>query len=518
MILARNGWRYLCVLVLCAVVLTAAASTAMAQKVALVIGNGSYQNAPALRNPTNDAADVAAALGDVGFEVQTLTDLTQGAMLDALRTFQRTANGAEIAVIYYAGHGLEIDRTNYLIPVDAVLENDTDVNFEAVPLRSLILSASGARRLSFLIVDACRDNPFATTMQRAGATRSIGRGLAAVEPSERNTLVAYAAKEGSTAADGAGRNSPYASALVAALQEPGLEVGLMMRRVRDAVMEATNGRQEPFVYGSLSAEAIYLNADRGLVPVEAPQPDATTPSSAVPAEVLYWRLIDDSLDPAEFETYLLIYPDGVFADRARARLEELRRSASLTTPEAEAAPQADLRQSTQVPLRALERGEVVELQERLSAGGYDTGPADGIPGARTAAAIRSFEGDRNLPVQGEASLPVLQALRDAVDDEALGAWRQRLAAEAAAARAAERERAAARAARQRQSEPTRPRTQQAQQQPSGSSVEAVVSPKASSDQFCRSQKLTCESISCQGGNRGFNRSCSFCDIYDARCK
>ena len=164
-------------------------------------------------------------------------------------------------MVFYAGHGIEVDKRNFLIPVDARLLSDADVEFETVPLDLLSRAVERAKGLRLIILDACRDNPFAVAMQRSGATRSIGRGLASVEPSGE-TLVAYAAKEGTVAADGEGRNSPYTTALLAHLEEPGLEVGLMFRKVRDAVVAVY--RRTP------GALRLRLSLERGSVSGSAP--------------------------------------------------------------------------------------------------------------------------------------------------------------------------------------------------------------------------------------------------------
>ena len=204
------------------------------QRVALVIGNGSYAHAPALANPLNDARDIGEALDRLDFKVTRIENAGYSGLRRGLQQFALAASASEVAVVFYAGHGIEVDRRNFLVPVDAELLSDADVDFEAVPLDLLSRAVERASGLRLIILDACRDNPFVAAMQRAGATRSIGRGLARVEPSGE-TLVAYAAKEGTVAADGEGRNSPYTSALLAQLEEPGLEVGLMFRKVRDAV-------------------------------------------------------------------------------------------------------------------------------------------------------------------------------------------------------------------------------------------------------------------------------------------
>ena len=162
-------------------------------------------------NPLNDAADVGAALGRLGFEVTRLVNADRGSLRRGLQEFSLAASAAEVAVVFYAGHGIEVDRRNFLIPVDARLASDQDVEFEAVPLELVSRAVAPASGLRLLILDACRENPFATRMQRSGATRSIGRGLTRVEP-PGETLVAYAAREGTTASDGDGRNSPYSTA------------------------------------------------------------------------------------------------------------------------------------------------------------------------------------------------------------------------------------------------------------------------------------------------------------------
>lgn len=224
------------------------------RRVALVIGNSAYANVPALANPVRDATLVAETLKRTGFDsVMLVTDLSKDALVQALRKFATQAESADWAVIYYAGHGMEIGGTNYLIPIDAKVASDRDIGFEAVPLDQLVNVAERARRLRLVILDACRDNPFAGQMKRtvAGASRSVSRGLAAVEP-DAGTLVVYAAKDGETALDGEGTNSPFANAFASNVLKPGVEVRRLFDYVRDDVMDATSRRQKPFSYGSIS--------------------------------------------------------------------------------------------------------------------------------------------------------------------------------------------------------------------------------------------------------------------------
>ena len=177
---------------------------ALAEKrIALSIGNSNYQNVSHLTNPASDASRLAATFRKANFDVVTLrTDLTASEIRRALREFGDKARDADVAVIYYAGHGIEVDGINYLIPIDASLEHDTDVYDEALSLERVLVAVEPARRLRLIILDACRDNPFTKTMRQTIARRSIGRGLAKVEPPSPNTMIAFAAKAGFTASDG----------------------------------------------------------------------------------------------------------------------------------------------------------------------------------------------------------------------------------------------------------------------------------------------------------------------------
>jgi len=243
-----------------ALVPAAAVSVRGGRRVALVVGNSSYQKVSGLLNPANDASVVAASLRNIGFDVILLADATREKLTDALRSFAEQVENADWAMVYYAGHGIEIGGTNYLIPVDAKLAADRDAQFEAIPLERVMSATDGARKLKLIILDACRDNPFAARMRQtiplignmgdSIVTRSVGRGLARANVSGA-TLVVYAAKHGQVALDGEGRNSPFTVALVQRIATPGVEISKIFRLVRDDVMEATAGRQEPYTYGSL---------------------------------------------------------------------------------------------------------------------------------------------------------------------------------------------------------------------------------------------------------------------------
>lgn len=233
---------------------TETATTAAGRRIALVIGNSTYVSVPILLNPQRDAALVADTLKRVGFETVSLqVNLGRDALDSALRNFARQAEAADWALVYYAGHGMEVNGTNYLIPVDAKISSDRDVSLEAVSLDQVRDVVNRAKRLRLIVLDACRDNPFASQMKRTMtvSSRSVSRGLASVEP-EAGMLIVYAAKDGETASDGSGINSPFATAFVKNVQRPGLEVRRLFDNVRDDVMDATSRRQQPFSYGSLS--------------------------------------------------------------------------------------------------------------------------------------------------------------------------------------------------------------------------------------------------------------------------
>ena len=273
-----------------------------AGRVALVVGNGDYAAIGALPNPGNDAADVTAALGRLGFDVTTVEDADRVAMNEALRTFTRESVGADVALVFYAGHGLEMDGVNYLVPVDARLERDTDVRFEAVELDDALAATAGAA-LRVVILDACRNNPLARSMQRTSTTRSVSRGSFG-ELDENllgdETLVAYAAAAGTTAADGTGRNSPYTTALLEYLEQP-LEIGILFREVRARVLQETGGEQRPHEYASLLEEH-YLRD------VSEPATVAVTAGASADAlaqqETVFWQSIESSRNPADFAAYL----------------------------------------------------------------------------------------------------------------------------------------------------------------------------------------------------------------------
>jgi tetratricopeptide (TPR) repeat protein len=228
-------------------------------RIALVIGNSNYQAVPVLPNPKKDADAVAASFTKLGFQtVVSEGDLTRSQFLNKLRQFEDIAATSDWAVIYFAGHGLEMDGTNYLLPIDVQLKADRDVQDEAISLDRVLHATERARKLHLVILDSCRDNPFLVKMKKTMASRSIGRGLARIEP-DGGTLVAYAAREGQISRDGNGEHSPFTTAFLKHVEDPNLEINMLFRRVRDDVLEETQRLQEPFTYGSLPGADFYFS-------------------------------------------------------------------------------------------------------------------------------------------------------------------------------------------------------------------------------------------------------------------
>ena len=325
------------------------------RRVALVMGNSAYKNVAKLANPANDAALVGGMFRKAGFDaVDVKLDLNVVDMRKALREFGSKAREADIAVIYYAGHGIELDGTNYLIPTDAALETDTDVLDEAFPLDRVLFAIEPAKQLRLVILDACRDNPFAKTMKRTVASRAIGRGLAKVEPTSPNTMVAFAAKAGSTASDGDAKNSPFATALVERLPMPGLDLRKAFGFVRDDVLKTTGYKQEPYVYGSLGGDDVPLVAAKPVVAGPQANPDAEIRRDYELALQLGTR--------DGWTAFLNRFPSGFYADLAKGQLNKI----AAEETRAAAADKARLAEEEKARLAA-DRAKKVEQEKAAAA-------------------------------------------------------------------------------------------------------------------------------------------------------
>ena len=361
-------------------------ASAEAGRVALVIGNSHHAHAPALATPANDAADVGAALGRLGFAVTHVEDGGQTDLRLALQEFARAAAGADAALVFYAGHGLRVDRRNFLVPADAQLASEHDVEFETVPLDLVLRAVGRASGLRLVILDGSRANPLATAMQEAGAERTVASGLGPVEP-PAETVVVVAAR--TTSVDVEGRNSAYAAALLAHLERPGLDLDDLLEEVRVAVLAATDGRQEPVAYGGRAGEPVLLAG-----PLAGDAPTTRLAAEELATERVFWSSVMDSDNPADLRAYLNRYPEGTFAALASNRLQ----AREMRAPEAEAQVSngslGPVRSATPEPAGGetmLQRRDRRRIQVALATLGFDPGPADGLFGRRTRNAIGRWQ-------------------------------------------------------------------------------------------------------------------------------
>ncbi|WP_456621319.1 caspase family protein [Bradyrhizobium sp. P5_C12] len=419
------------------------------RRVALVIGNSAYKSAPKLGNPVNDATLVGGMFKKAGFDsVDVRLDLSASEMRRMLREFAGRTRDAEMAVIYYAGHGIELDGTNYLIPTDATLETDGDVLDETIPVERALFAVEPAKQLRLIILDACRDNPFSKTMKRTLASRAVGRGLAKVEPTSPNTMIAFAAKAGSTASDGDSRNSPFAIALVEHLPKPGLDLRKAFGFVRDDVLKSTAYKQEPYVYGSLGGDD---------VPLVAVKPAATGPQ-ANPQDAIRrdYELALQLATRDGWEAFLAAYPDGFYANLAKGQLNKIGAE--------------ETRASAEQKAKAAEQEKARLIAERAQKAEQD----------KAAAAAKAAEEAR---IAAEKQKQIEQARADAAEQ-------QRKVAEAAAAKAlaekqaaekAKAELAARQAAEKAATEPAAKPTADRQMPEAGSQKVAALSPPPESN-------------------------------------
>jgi hypothetical protein len=273
------------------------------KRVALVIGNSGYQNTPTLANPVNDAEDLAVALKRVGFDVVLERNLNKRSMEQAIGRFARLAQDADTALFFFAGHGIQHRGLNYLVPIDATLEDEFSLNFDVTRVDDVLFALERARGVKILVLDACRDNPLLDRLTRTAATRDLlpTKGLAKIEPT-RGMVIAYSTQANQIAVDGGGRNSPFATALVKEIDQPGVEIGTLFRRVAADVHRLTKGRQLPELSISLVGE-FYLNTGE--------------------TDLQAWAKIRGSKNPTDLADFITRYPVSVLVHDARQRLAAL---------------------------------------------------------------------------------------------------------------------------------------------------------------------------------------------------
>jgi peptidoglycan hydrolase-like protein with peptidoglycan-binding domain len=337
-----------CIFVALGLLLGAASAHAEAGKrVALVLGNGAYSHAPGLPNPPRDAEAMAAALDRLGFDVELGVDLDLAGMRRAVLSYARKLDGAEVALFYYAGHGMQVAGQNYLLPVEAEISSEVDLDFAAIPARLILAQMERWPATKIVILDACRDNPFATALSRSmgpvRASTALSRGLAQIEASG-GTLLAYATDPGDVAADGEGDNSPFTEALLKHVETPGVEIHTMLARVRADVFKATRQRQRPWTESSLIGEFFLASPTSETLPVTSAMLGPPTPAPPAPPsagldprqiELAVWDAAQTGGTAEDYREYLRQYPDGIFATLARNRLAALTRQ---ETPKEEGTP------------------------------------------------------------------------------------------------------------------------------------------------------------------------------------
>lgn len=308
---------WLCV-ALALMVLAGPVPAAAEKRVALVIGNAQYAEAVPLKNPVNDAVALSAALERLGFEVHRGLDMDLSGMRRLVRDFGKAADGADLALFFYAGHGVQVAGKNYLLPVDAKLEEEADLDFAAIEAELVMRQMDRAANTKLVLLDACRNNPFERELARSmGATRSanaLGRGLAQIRATG-GSLIAFATDPGAVAFDGDGMHSPFTAALLKHIETPGLEVNVLMTRVRADVFGMTNSRQRPWTSSSLIGE-VYLSNGAARPTIKP----VTAPDSQTALEIAIWNAAEKGGTAADYRAYLTQFPEGAFAELARNRI------------------------------------------------------------------------------------------------------------------------------------------------------------------------------------------------------
>jgi uncharacterized caspase-like protein len=398
--------RFLIAAISAAALLVSADAALADKRVAFVVGNGAYKNVAPLPNPAVDAKSMAKLLRNVGFDVVEGSNLTRDKMTEKLLDFGKKAEGADVALFFYAGHGIAVNGTNYLLPVDADLKSEMDVKLGAAINIDLTLEQTMSdAKVKLVFLDACRDNPFATKIRSAKATRSVSveSGLAEMKSSE-GTLIAFATGPGQTALDGeAGTNSPFTRALLANIATPGAEIQQAMTKVRAQVNEETGKNQLPWGHTNLIG-SVYLNPTAATA-TEASNTSAAAPGPASEVELEFWRSIKDSNKPEELNAYLTNYPNGTFKSIALARIASLQDGPSTATRNLTTGsgidPQTfseEASQTTEDQL-GLDKSQRRDVQRRLTSLGFDV-KASGKFDESTRTVITRWQAARSYPKSG----------------------------------------------------------------------------------------------------------------------
>ncbi|GAA0781618.1 caspase [Roseibium denhamense] len=415
------------VIAVLAIILTGI-SPALAKRVALVIGNGAYEHTVPLPNPANDAEQMASKLRGLGFDVVAGQDQSYTDMRRTVMEFAKKAYGAEIALLFYAGHGMQVGGQNLLVPIDAKIEDETSLDFETISVDFILRQMSKDVKVQMVFLDACRDNPLARTLaRRMGPSRSgnVGAGLAEIKVDDaggEGSVIAFATSPGDVALDGEGSNSPFTSALVRHIDTPNASIQTIMTRVTGDVYEETEKRQRPWVNASLIGEVILNKTETGPTTDVAALGNAATsvPQAAAPAassaatqstiawerEKLVWNTVKDSKTIADYQAYLDAYPNGTFANFARnsiKRLESANQVAAVNpavVPGATATPAPAGLPDPQAAVPGTPETEAAlgwnrtarrQVQTRLNLAGHNVGRPDGAFGPKTRAGVTNWQ-------------------------------------------------------------------------------------------------------------------------------
>ena len=349
------------------------------KRVAFVVGNSAYKNVAPLPNPAIDAKSMAKLLRNVGFDVVEGANLTRDKMTEKLLEFGKKAEGFDVALFFYAGHGIAINGTNYLLPIDADLKSEMDVKLgAAINIDVTLDQTMGDAKVKLVFLDACRDNPFAARIRSAKATRSVNvqSGLAEMKSGE-GTLIAFATGPGQTALDGeAGTNSPFTRALMANIVAPGIEIQQAMTKVRFQVQDETKS-QLPWGHTNLTGP-VFLNPLQAApgAPAEAANAPTATTGPVSEVELEFWRSVKDSNKPEELNAYLTNSPSGNFKSIALARIASLQDGPSTATRNLstgiDAATFTEEADQTAEDQLGLDKGQRRDVQRRLNGLGFDT--------------------------------------------------------------------------------------------------------------------------------------------------
>src|SRR3954471_23718822 len=345
---------------LVAATLVTASAAHAERRVALVVGNSAYSNAASLRNPRNDASDMAETLKKIGFEVELGLDLDQQNFAVTIEKFARALDGADVGLFFYAGHGLQLNDKNYLVSINARLDNEFLLSSETIGLEAIVRLMESKTAVNLVFLDACRNNPLAENLRRGlevtKRSASLGRGLARIEPTSRDTLIAFAAAPGQVAADGNDRNSPFTASLLKNLPRPALEVSVMLKEVSADVRRATANAQRPQQLSDMSRTFYFASAAPALAnDASVPEQAMKTPSSVVPQgddrafDVAFWNAAQSANDCESTRAYLSRFPHGVFVDLAKLSERRLCVPSRQVTVVESAAPAPSLTPAPPVP-------------------------------------------------------------------------------------------------------------------------------------------------------------------------